>query len=441
VICPRCSTAAVTARDAAPWCPSCEWNLDHFEPARRGPELGWLWVDRASHRVAWRLTAGQFTRLADGPLRRRGVHAAQVVTLTIAVLLLLFVALLAGLGLWLILYDFPRFTILPGLVLLGLAVALRPRLGGIPGEVHFLDRAEAPELWSLVDRVAAHTGAPVPHVVGLDDSLGAYTITVGLRGRRVLCLGGPLWAALDPQERVALLGHELGHFVNGDQRRGPLAHVALTTLGLLASLTRSDGVAPANGVLSLVVNLIVAAVQWLLSRLLTGLHLLVLWIGQRDAQRAEYLADEIGARAAGSAAAVRLLDMLLISDALDTVIRREARALSAGPARHARAGHAGSAGRAGSAGQVRSAGEAWRAAADVARANLDASVPVLRQLSRRDETSLFASHPPTGLRAQMLQRRPQQAAGVVLTEQQAERIDHETAGPVERIRRDLASAG
>jgi hypothetical protein len=40
----------------------------------------------------------------------------------------------------------------------------------------------------------------------------------------------------------------------------------------------------------------------------------------------------------------------------------------------------------------------------------------------------------------MLESRPQQAAGVVLMEQQAERIDHEIAGPMERVRRDLASA-
>jgi heat shock protein HtpX len=410
VICPRCRTAAVTARDATPWCPSCEWNLDHFEPARRPPELGWRWVDRATHRVAWRLTAGQFTKLADGPLARRGVSPARAVTLTVAVLLLLFVALLAGAGCWLILYDFPRFTILPGVALLGLAVALRPRFGGMDEEAHFLDRDEAPELWSLVDRIAAHTGAPAPHFVGLDYSLGAYTTTVGLRRRRILCLGGPLWSVLDPQERVALVGHELGHFVNGDLRRGPLTHVALTTLGRLAALTRPGGGAALNGF----VDVIIAGVQWMLARLIMGVHLLVVWIGQRDAQRAEYLADEIGARAAGSAAAVRLLDVLLMQDALDTVIRREARA--------------------------RRGGTAWRAAAADARAELAAAVPGLRQLSRRDETSLFATHPPTGLRARMLESRPQHAAGVVLTEQQAERIDHEIAGPVERIRRDLASA-
>jgi heat shock protein HtpX len=400
----------VTARTAAPWCPSCEWNLDLFEPDRRRPELGWKWADRATHRVAWRLTAGQFTQLAGGPLRRRGSTAARVVTLTVGVLLLLFVALLAGSGVWLILYDFPQLTILPGVVLLVLAGALRPRFGSLDDEAHFLDRAQAPELWSLVDRVAAHTGAPVPHLVGLDHSLGAYTTTVGLRRKRVLCLGASLWSALDQPERVALIGHELGHFVNGDLRRGPFEHVALTTLGRLALLTRPDGEGR-NGLL----DMIITAVQWVLAHLIMGVQLLVVWIGQRDAQRTEYLADEIAARAAGSAAAVRLLDVLLLHDALDTVIRREARA--------------------------QRSGAAWQEAAVVARANLASAVPVLRQLSKRDETSLFASHPPTGLRARMLESRPQQAAGVVLTEQQAERIDHEIAGPVERVRRDLASAG
>jgi Zn-dependent protease with chaperone function len=261
-----------------------------------------------------------------------------------------------------------------------------------------------------VDRVAAHTGAPVPHLVGLDHSLGAYTTTVGLRRKRVLCLGASLWSALDQPERVALIGHELGHFVNGDLRRGPFEHVALTTLGRLALLTRPDGEGR-NGLL----DMIITAVQWVLAHLIMGVQLLVVWIGQRDAQRTEYLADEIAARAAGSAAAVRLLDVLLLHDALDTVIRREARA--------------------------QRSGAAWQEAAVVARANLASAVPVLRQLSKRDETSLFASHPPTGLRARMLESRPQQAAGVVLTEQQAERIDHEIAGPVERVRRDLASAG
>nr|BFE72055.1 hypothetical protein GCM10020092_053560 [Actinoplanes digitatis] len=364
--------------------------------------------------MAWRLTAGQFTRLADGPLRRRSWSAARVITMAVAVFLLLFVVAVAGLGVWLTGYHFPGITILPGVALLGVAVALRPRLGRVRDDLHLLDRDEAPELWALVDRVAVASGAPVPHLVGLDSSFGAYTTTVGLRRRRVLCLGAPLWSVLDPQERVALVGHELGHFVNGDLRRGPLTQVALSTLGRLAVLTRPADDSRWTGIIGMIAAAMQWLVQWLLYRLVLGLHLLVVWIGQRDAQRAEYLADEIAARAAGSAAAVRLLDALLLQDAIDTVICREARA--------------------------KRAGAAWREAADVARANLATGVPAFRQLSRRDEVSLFASHPPTGLRARMLERRPRHAAAVTLTEQQAERIDNEIAGPVERVRRDLATA-
>ncbi|HEY7296021.1 MAG TPA: M48 family metalloprotease [Dehalococcoidia bacterium] len=43
---------------------------------------------------------------------------------------------------------------------------------------------------------------------------------MGWRRRRVLLLGQPLPLTLDSQERVALLGHELGHGVNGDAVRG-----------------------------------------------------------------------------------------------------------------------------------------------------------------------------------------------------------------------------
>ncbi|MET0495000.1 MAG: M48 family metalloprotease [Actinoplanes sp.] len=406
--CPSCAADLVAARGATSWCPSCEWNLNLFEPQRRRPEIGWRWADRATHRIAWRLTTGQFAALVGGPIERRRWSPARAVTMTVAVLLLAFVAACAVAGVWLILYDFPRFTILPGVALLGVAIVCRPRFGGHP-DLHVLNRDDAPELFALIDRVAALAGAPVPHIVGVDESLGAYTSAVGWRRRRLLCIGAPLWAALDPQERVALLGHELGHFVNGDLRRAPLESMALSTLGRLAYLTQ-PGESGVNGF----VDMLVGAVQWVLSRLFTGLHLLIVWIGQRDAQRAEYLADEIGARAAGSAAAVRLEDVLLMQDALETVILRESRA--------------------------KRGGAHWAEAARVARANLAPTVPVLRQLSRRDEVSLFASHPPSGLRALMLERRPQHAAGVVLTEQQSERIDAELAGPVEQIRRELASA-
>jgi heat shock protein HtpX len=251
--------------------------------------------------------------------------------------------------------------------------------------------------------------APLPHVVLIGQDLNASTTTVGLRRRRVLRLGLPLFATLDPQERVALIGHELGHFVNGDVRRGPLTHTARTTLGRVAGLFAP----PEHGYRG-IIEAIAGSIGSFLSRTALLLQTLLLWTSLRDSQRAEYLADELGARAGGTAAAIRLADHLLLVTPIDTVIRREARAGNGMPA--------------------------WRAAAATARTNLAADVPVLRRLSRHTEASLFASHPPTGRRAEMLERRPAHPPATTLDEATSARIDEELKPFTDRVRRVLAEA-
>lgn len=66
---------------------------------------------------------------------------------------------------------------------------------------------------------------------------------------------------------------------------------------------------------------------------------------------------------------------------------------------------------------------------------------IRRQLSIRDDVSLFAAHPPVGLRARMLASWPAQPAAVILTEAESARIDEELAKRVERVRRDIAATG
>jgi len=63
----------------------------------------------------------------------------------------------------------------------------------------------------------------------------------------------------------------------------------------------------------------------------------------------------------------------------------------------------------------------------------------MRQLSVRDEVSLFAAHPPTGLRARMIESRPSRSAAVTLTAADSERIDQELAKAYDLARRDLAA--
>ncbi len=141
-------------------------------------------------------------------------------------------------------------------------------------------------------------------------------------------------------------------------------------------------------------------------------HLVLVWICARDTQRAEYLADELSARAAGSTAATGLLDVLVVREVATMLAAREARR-GVGPA-------------------------GWRSAVQQSRTNIGPRMRRLRQLSVRDEVSLFASHPPSGLRAAMVTSRPYQTAAVVLTETDSARLDGELATYYERTRRTLA---
>ncbi len=95
---------------------------------------------------------------------------------------------------------------------------------------------------SLIGSRAA-VGAPAPHVIVVGSEFGAHSGSVGLRRQRVLWLGLALFGALPPQQRVALLANQLGHFVNGDVRRLGLTQPALTTLGKLSGVFA----APAGG--------------------------------------------------------------------------------------------------------------------------------------------------------------------------------------------------
>ncbi|WP_446216218.1 hypothetical protein [Micromonospora sp. IBHARD004] len=118
------------------------------------------------------------------------------------------------------------------------------------------------------------------------------------------------------------------------------------------------------GALELLGAALAYAVQSLLAPLLFGAHLLLVCVALRDTQRAEYLADELSARVAGSAAATGALDALLATESVALAVRRESRA-GHGPQR-------------------------WREAVAASRAAAADRLPLLRQLSVRDEASLFA---------------------------------------------------
>jgi Zn-dependent protease with chaperone function len=143
-------------------------------------------------------------------------------------------------------------------------------------------------------------------------------------------------------------------------------------------------------------------------------HLGVLAILLRDGQRREYLADQRAAELAGTEALAQVLDIALSN--VDSVI-----------ASRARAGED---------------NEGWRVAVNgVLRGENGPYRRRLRQLSTRQDASLWHSHPPSGLRAWLVEAEPWREPTLVLSQDESDRIDAELARYYQRARRDLAQSG
>jgi Zn-dependent protease with chaperone function len=423
--CPACGATLVRERQASPWCERCGWGIDRYDPEPGATR----WQRRTgalAHTIAYRLTLAQFRQLSGAgaagaspstiparpvrPPRRWGAARFAAVVFAIG-----YYAALLGLiyvGVQLVLYRFPNPTIAFGLLLLGIAMYIAPRPGRLGAGEWRLRREDAPTLFALIDRTAAAVGTRPPAVVAVEPWFNAATTSIGLRQRRVLILGLALWGCLDPQQRLALLAHELGHFKNGDIRRGPLIWPAMTALRRLSGLftrRRTSG-----SIVDIIVEPIVNLVMRIVSVGFYAAHLGVMAVLLRDSQRREYLADHRAAQLAGSRATVQLMD-LLVSD-VDSVIASRARA--------------------------RQTQVAWREAAATALGpDRAATLRRLRQLSTRHDVSLWTTHPPAGLRAWLIEASARQEPTLVLSDEESVRIDAELEPHYQRSRRDLAQSG
>jgi heat shock protein HtpX len=435
-VCPACATALVRVGDAAPWCPACQWGLALFEPGYHPGGVGVRVVDRWLYRRAYRRTLAHFAAAAGRPAARPGWGPARAAAAGIA--LLVHAASVACLvaGVWLGAQNFPGLPLVPAVLLVAAGAGLWPRPPRLDRNLTRLDRGQAPALHALVDRVAAAVGAPAPQVICLSDGFAADAGRHGWRLRRHLVLGVPLLAVLPAQQRVALLGHQLGHFVDRDPARDRLiGPVDGTLAGVAAALTpgadrtlravqdprvlaaaagtRGVAVSPTQGLVWLI-ELIGRPVTLVLRVPVLLLRVLLAVLMRADTHRAEYFADALAARAGGSAAAAGALDVQLFAEPVLTRLGSHVRAGGTVPDWPAVAA------------QVLARGEPQRAQR--------------RQLSVRRQVSAFPGHPPLGLRAQLVESRPPQDAAVTLEPADSLRLDAELRHHYDRTARDLRTA-
>src|SRR5262249_61111144 len=106
---------------------------------------------------------------------------------------------------------------------------MRPKPGRVPSE-DVTSQKDFPTLHAFVNEVAQKLGGqPIRNIV-VNESFNAAYGVIGWRRVPVLWIGLPLWMALRPQERLALIGHEIAHGVNGDGTRGFIVGSALSGL-------------------------------------------------------------------------------------------------------------------------------------------------------------------------------------------------------------------
>ncbi|MEU4037338.1 M48 family metallopeptidase [Streptomyces collinus] len=160
----------------------------------------------------------------------------------VAGLVHLVTAALFTLSLLLIVVGFRTVTQpLIGLVVLAPAVALRPRVGRLDPDLPTLRPSDAPALFRLLDEVADACG--VRHIDAVQFG-PAFSVTVtryGIRRRRCLVLGIPLWVACPPQQRIAAVTQALACSAPRSIRSGAFVGMALESLTAGLRTLRANG--------------------------------------------------------------------------------------------------------------------------------------------------------------------------------------------------------
>ena len=305
--CPTCTAPLVVVPDYSDWCEACGWNADPLAQRSRDG-LGSAAAARAMKSVGGRSSAILAREAQSGAQPR--ITVSRSLAYLVAVLVhLVTVALLVGA--FVLLQSGKQILVTLSPLFVGMAWLFRPRARN---DVAKVERPQdITHIRSFVDRVAEAVGTKAVDEIALVGEFNAGVTTVGWRQRRVLLLGLPLFAVLEPQERVAVLAHEFGHFVNGDPRRGLLVSSALCSLQQWHATLAPNSIGKSSygsiGLLMIPVNLVtgmLAQVPLLLSGLLVALV-------AQDSRRGEYRADAIAARIAGNQAALSAFDKLHLS--------------------------------------------------------------------------------------------------------------------------------
>jgi Zn-dependent protease with chaperone function len=317
--------------------------------------------------------------IANGASLRPHRDLSSILARTLAVLVHCSTILLVGVGIWFLIARPSVTLVVVGVLLLAIAVVLRPHIERLPAHTPLFDRPAAPELFAMVDDIARTVGTRSVNRIGVDGDFNASVSVYGIRGRRLLMIGMPLWVVLSPDERVALLGHELGHLVNGDLRHGALVWSAAESLRSWSYLLRPSG--RGN-------DWLVGIFAYLPWKAVQGIRTLLYRLTFRAAQRGEYLADRFSASAGGAEAASSLLDKIFLESVVSGTIDRERSLGQVGPRTHGN--------------RDERVDALWQRIVETVNSVPESEIARRRLAGEKRGHAVDSSHPPTHLRRAIL---------------------------------------
>lgn len=210
-----------------------------------------------------------------------------------ALIILLFIAIIAGLG-WLASYIYDSWTIVIWVVVLAAGYAVFQYFAAGRQAISMsgarrITEADSPRLYHIVENLAITTGTPMPEVYLVDDPApNAFATGRDPEHAIVAATTGLLDMMTDP-ELEGVMAHELGHVRNYDIRISMIVYGLVVAVGMVSDVLVRMAFFGRGNNNGNPVMLILGLVSMLVAPLVASLVQLAI------SRQREYLADATGA--------------------------------------------------------------------------------------------------------------------------------------------------
>lgn len=314
-LCPNCKATIPVYKGFVKWCSKCNWNLNPLAEDKKKNNIFEQYYLSIGEQFSQTLNEDLISCSPDSlkPSWNRSKCIAFILSAIIHSFTLFFLMT----GMYLLLTGWANiFRLFLSLLCLGIFWVIHPRISKFPKEV--IPRSKIPTLYELTDVISRSLGAKICDGIVLNNDFNASFSQVGHNNEIIISIGLPLWCILTPEEKIALLSHEVSHGVNGDPKRSFFIGTAIDAMLKWHLLFYPEEIWGSQyGILSVLPNLIMLGLSSLANLGAIGLAQF-LWM---DSQRAEYLADYLATTNSGTEAMISALEKLPYASYLEFIVQ------------------------------------------------------------------------------------------------------------------------